>query len=427
MASLSQQAIVAAFLQVIGRPPTSAELQRVSQQAEAGLADATLRQILAGTGEASTALQALYPATVGRAVTGPELERGAGLLAQGFSLSDVRGFLAQSAEGQAAPGWAVQDVLGRAASAAEISGIRASLDRGASLVAVRRYLTGTSEGLTKINQLFETTLGRAPISDERTVNEYDNVQRALVNGSSLSSLRTVLLNSAEHRSLVASIYQHVVGRAATAPELQGVQQAQANGTPIAAIVTALGNSAEFARPIKAAYQAALGRDPTAVELAAARSEVVSGPASRLGITSEMLARQLTELSGARPMEAGGTIRIDPQTIAGVPGLIYGIFHNDALITAQPVFVSADIRGINTQAQIEGFKTATDIIQVQRAQAASFGDLTIQVTPSGYDPNFPRDFGRGHTTVAAPGGLQVYLYGVDGQPGNAVTAANFQFV
>ncbi len=393
--------------------------------------------------EAGQALSLAYQQVIGRTPTAAELALGVQQLQDGTPLSALRAFLATTGYAAAAIGTLYTDVLGRPVTAAELAGDERNLARGGSLAGLRSTLSTTAEAAGAVTRLFETTVGRIPTAYA----EVPRTQAALAAGASLSSLRNVLATSAEERNVIALAYQHVLGRASTVAELLATEQALVAGkTTIEAAEAALTRGAEFAAHVNAAFEAALGRPANAVELAADRSEILGlaqtqsleRPAA-LSIDSgsfsfKDLQTQLGQLQGGAPAVFGNTIQISPQTIAGSSGLVYGLLNNDALITAHPVSVRDEY---GTAAGnpfgddvINGFNPATDIIQLQGRQAASFEALAIQSRPAFFSPPTVDSTGTnnpGGTAITFAGGATIELTGVTGAPGNALTAANFRFV
>lgn len=543
----SDQALILAYNQVLGRDPAAAELALGEQQLQGGTPISAIRAYLATTGYATNLIGAIYDGVVAHAVSAPELASDQAYLAGGGDLASLRGYLAASNEAAGKLQWLYTDVVGRAITPGELGSDVAQISAGATLAGLRTYFATTSEATGKLQSLYETELGRAV-----TPGELASDEQLIANGSSLAAIRGYLSVSGEAVNAIERQYQADFPSAPAAADLVSGQLLLASGAslPFAAadavsstafreeFQSAFGNpasladilagtraladgaslpvavassptvvafinntyssllgiapssgdfnaveqqiasqfgsqppyipvsrspddsglvysdftnpdvdnqsyaypglpgnlvtataaaSSAFANDINTAFQAAIGRPANAVELAADRSELQLGhdASGQQGtVTIATLQTQIAELSGgAPPREAGqyDNVSITPQTIAGVPGQVYGLLHNDALIALQPAIIAASLSG--TQATyIQGFNPATDILQIESRQAAGYAALNVHelgVGSAGFNPASNAftevDVGRGATIIVE-------------SVSNAVpTAANFRFV
>lgn len=137
------------------------------------------------------------------------------------------------------------------------------------------------------------------------------------------------------------------------------------------------------------------------------------------MTLATLKAQIGELAGRASPQGmpGAFVQITPQTVAGTPGLIYGLLHNDALIASKPENVGA-YQSSGGYAYVVEFDTAHDVLQIESRQAANFGALHLTQSPA----NGPGQ--TGYARVDFGGGATITLYGVHEA---SLTAANFRFV
>lgn len=516
----SGQLLILTYKQIIGRPPTAAELTLGLQQLQSGTPISALRAYLATTGYAAAAVGQVYTNVVGRAVTAPELTSDDQDLANGGSLAGLRSYLANTNEAggkletlytdvvgrtittgeltgdEAAVGAGnatlaglrsyfattdeaagklqavYTDVVGRTATPTELSSIEAAIGAGTATVAgLRSYFATSTEAVGKLQSLYSAELGRAITPGELAAD-----QQVIANGSSLAAIRTYLSTSTEGVGAFDNEYKNAFGGLPGPADLLSGEQALAGGADLAsAVLRTPGNvpfidavfqsllgaapsaseeavaeqnlaidlrghggnisfattaatavaaaSPEFINAINASSQAAIGRPANAVELAADQSEL-GLPPSGIGytgytaITLATLKTQIAELSGGGPPQGVGDVRITPQTIAGIPGTVYGLLNNDALIsspyaTSQPRLLGNGI----SETGIIGFNLGTDVLQIETRQAANFGALKItqSVDPSMGFQNAQINLGGGATIILA------FI------PAASLTAANFRFV
>ncbi len=391
------------FLSVLGRAPAASDYPGLQQALAGGATLAGLRSYFATTAEAGNAVTAVFNQVLGRAPLPGDVAGAERSLAGGASLAGIRSYLSTTQEAANAITAVFNADLGRAPFAAELPGLEQALANGASIANFRSYFAGTTEAANAIIAVFQATVGRLP-----SAADIASIQGNFAAGWSVSGLRSVLAASAEEATTVTRAYQNDLGRAATPADIAASERYIAGGGTLQALQSSLVGSTEFANDVGAATQAALGRPANAVEIAADRSQVLSSYS-----TAATIRAQVAELSGGEPPPGNGAaIAISPQTIAGSgPNLVYGLLNNDAVISAHPLAVSDEAFGGLSSPSITGFNPATDLIQVQSRQEASFAALGI--TPI-----------NGGASVYVGNGAFIDLNGV--APAS-LTAANFRFV
>ena len=396
-------AILAVSSAVLGRASTAAEVAGAEQSLASGGSLANIRAYLATTGEAAGAISAVSSAVLGRASTAAEVAGAEQSLASGGSLSGVRAYLATTGEAANAITAVFNADLGRAPLAADLPGLEQALANGATIANFRSYFAGTAESANAITATFQQTVGRAP-----SAADIANIQADFAAGWSVSGLRSVLATSAEEGTDITRAYQNDLGRAASPADTAASEQYIAGGGSLQALQSSLVGSAEFASDINTATQAALGRPANAVEIAADRSQVLSSYS-----TAATIHAQIAELSGGDPPSGNGAVvAITPQTIAGSgPNLVYGLLNNDAALSAHPLTVLDEAGAGLSLPIITGFNPATDVIQLQSHQDASFAALSVSPITGG-------------TSIYVGNGASIDLNGI--APAS-LTAANFRFV
>ena len=349
-------------------------------------------------------INALYLSILGRPADAPGLANAVAAVGDGATLAQIAAGLASSPEGQAIIGVFYQAELGRAPDSDGLAGATSYLASGGTLSGLRSGLGTSAEAQSDLAAIYQTELGRAPDQPGLA-----NFEQFLAAGGSLAAVRASVAASPEAQDDLAGFYQAILGRAPDSGGLAYYTQYLAGGGSQSAILTGIINSQEVTSDISNAYQSALGHAANAVELAAGRSELASG------VSSAILQTELGELSGGpTPPFSFGVVSITPQTISGgAPNLVYSLNSNDALLASQPESVytydAANVGGAN----VVGFNPATDIIQVQLTQAASFADLHL--------------FAASATDTAltlGQGGSSLFLNGV---PETSLHASNFRFV
>ncbi len=473
------------YTDIAGRTVTAPELAADQGYLANGGSLAGLRSYFVTTTEAASKLQALYTDVVGRAVTAPELTADQKYLTGGGSLANLRSYFATTIEAASKLQALYTDVVGRPITASELSSDAAAIGAGiATLGGLRNYFATTTEAVGKLQSLYITELSRAVTPGELATDE-----QIIAGGGSLAAIRGYLSTSQEAvgaltvelqgafthslqapadlvsseqalaggASLAAAVvgttasstyinatYQSLLGVAPNAAQVSTIKQGIADyltkyypglynitgGHPNPPYVDVQGpilsvaaGSPEFTNDVNAAFQAAVGRPANAVELAADRSELSAG----FNINS--IRTQIAELSGGvppTPATAGQTIAITPQTIAGSPNFIYGLLHNDALISPFAVVSvfddltnpGGDFVHLTNGLASSKSDLAVDIFQIESRQAASFGDLSFsQVAGSGYTPT--------STVITFKNDPNITIT-VDA-PQTSLTAANFRFI
>ena len=348
-----------------------------------------LRSYFATTNEAVGKLQSLYSAELGRAITPGELPADQKLIADGSSLAAIRSYLSTSAEAVNAFYRLYYVAFSDRPAAADLLSGEQALAGGADLASA---VVGTPVTTPFINSVFRSSLGTLPSASE-----------------------------------VAAAEQNL------ATELRGPGSASLPpGTAAAATVAVAAASPEFTDAINAAFQAAIGRPANAVELAAERSELSAGLYSNgySEINLATLKTEIAELSGGAPPQGVFDVYITPQTIAGSPGTIYGLLNNDALMSSLHATVVPTLSGGVSVTDIFDFNVATDVIQIEGRQAASFSALRItEVREPPYEyrtghDRVPPQFYTTDTQINLGNSATIIL---DDTPSATLTAANFRFV
>lgn len=414
--------IQATYTGVLDRAADADEL-RLSQTA---LANGTRnfdaqRYDLATGSEALGKLATLYQVELGRPITLAEIGAGQEFLGYAATLSNIRTYLATSTEAAVAFLNAYQTLYGTAATPTALAGGEQSLAAGATLQAATAAnhsavlsTTSTADAVALL-RLFQTIFSVPATSTDLAASE-----AALAGGA---TLQASAVTNPPATAIVAADYQTLLGTAPSTSELAATQQAfgatPANGDHYAelnilqqAVTAAAAASPEFTSAINAAYQSAIGRPASAVEQAAARSELSlpqaafyydSAPPSP--VTLAKLTAQIAALGTGAATSGYGPIT--PQTIAGTPNYVIGLFNNDAIISP------------SSTASTSNFNPITDILQIESRQVASFAALNltqVNVNPQiGFTEYTKANLGSGGT---------LYL---DNVQQSSLTPANFRFV
>ena len=478
-------AVSQVYTDVVGRAVTAPELASDEQELANGGSLAGLRSYLATTKEADGKLEALCTDVVGRAITMGELTGDEAAIGAGATtLAGLRSYFATTNEAEGKLKSLYADVVGRAATRSELTGGEAAIGAGTvTLGGLRGYFAGTDEAAGKLQSLYSAELGRAITPGELAAD-----QQLIAGGSSLAAIRSYFATSAE---VVEAFYQRyyiafsdrppatdllsgeqalaggadlasaVVGASVTAPfiysvfesslgmppgasEVAAAEQDLATklrgpdsaslppGAAAVATIAVAAASPEFTNAINAAFQAAIGRPANAVELAAERSELSAGlfynGHTEINLTT--LKMEIAELSGGPPPQGVFDVYITPQTIAGSPGTIYGLLNNDALTSSSRAVAVATLSGGVSVTDIFNFNPATDVIQIESRQAASFSALRIAEVKeppygsrTGHD-RVPPQFYSTDTQINLGNSATIIL---DDTPLATLTAANFHFV
>ena len=430
----TQQALVLAYQQTIGRDPTVAELALNQQQVANGTSVATLRTYLANSGYAAAALAKLYTDMVGRAITSGELSSQQAALGAGTAtLAGLRNYFATTNEAVTKLHLLYTTELNRALTPGEAAADERLIAAGSSLAAIRSYLSMSAEAVRDLTAQFKTAFGTAPGSVDLA-----SAERALAGGAGQPA---AVAGTPASIPFVEAEYRLLLGVAPSAIQVNAIEQGirdhlvtpypgygTSAGTLAAqATTTAAAAAPQFANGINAAYQAALGRQASPLELAAAKSELGANPSNAYSpqetVTLATLKTQIAELSGGAPPQVGnaGTfVDIRPQTVSGTPGFIYGLPNNIVFLSPlQEHGVSAAFQGPGS-ASIGEFDTRHDILQIPKQQAASFSVLAFSQSATQADPGdfiYTTHIGlRSGATIDLPSTSQ-----------SSLTPANFQFV
>ena len=337
----------------------------------------------------------------------------------GTIIAQIRGYLSTSTEAATALLKQYQRTFSAPATLADLAGGEQALAAGASLqAAVAANHSATASSTSTDNAVQLLTLFQTVFKGPESLTDLATSEQALANGASLP---TAAVSNSYGLPLIADAYRHLLGIAPSAGEVAAVAEtfAQTVGTlhpteDADGLQEALNKTAaaspEFANAINASFQAAIGRPANAVELAAYRSELDSGAQSSFdrpynvqpAPTLPALQKEVAELSAgssATYSQLFGVAAITPQTIAGSPGYVYGLFGNDALISP-----SASARvGIG---YVGDFNPQTDVLQIESSQAASFGALDLKQTNPGQNGSQIL-----FTTVQLAGGAAIELANV----------------
>ena len=350
----------------------------------------------------------LYLQVLGRPADSTGLANATAALDAGETAGQLALALASSPEGlahQAAA--AYSNILGRPIDGSALANATAALGNGETLAQLQAALAASPEAAGDIGSIYQNELGRAP-----DMAGLQNAEQSLANGGSLPGLRSLVSTSAEAQSALTNLYQTELGRAPDATGLASATQYLANGGSLTALQSAVAGSPEVASDVNRGYQAALGHDANVVEQAAARSELASG------VPYIELQSELEQLSDPTVPYTAGNAAISPQTIAAgsSTSLVYSLGYNDALIASQPAKVFFGVRSGLLPATVFGFDPNSDVIEVQKQQAASFSALNIS------DDSYPASGPISLLTV--PNGGRTEIFGV--APAS-LHASNFQFV
>ncbi len=352
----------------------------------------------------SDSISALYLSVLDRPADTAGLAAAVAAVGNGVTLAQVAASLAASPEAQSDIANLYQTELGRASDSAGQANATQYLAQGGSLAVLRAGAATSPEVKADIAAIYQNELGRAP--DQAGQGYYEQY---LGNSGILAAVKAGIAASTEAQSALAHTYQTILGRTPDSGGLAYYTQYLAEGGSQSSILAAFVNSHEATNDISNAYQSALGHAANAAELAAGRSELASG------VPATTLQTELGELSGGpAPAFSEGGIVITPQTLSGSgPDLVYSLNSNDALLAGQPESVftynAAGLGGAN----VIGFNPATDIIQVQATQAASFTDLHLFAAS-------PSDT----AVTLGHGGTSLFLGNV---PETSLHASNFRFV
>ena len=430
----TQQALVLAYQQTIGRDPTVAELALNQQQVANGTSVATLRTYLANSGYADIALTQLYADVVGRSPRIDELQDHRSYLASGGSLGALRDYFSITNEAAGKLQSLYKTELNRAISPNELVVDERMIAAGSSLAAIRTYLSTSAEAIRGLAAQFQTAFGTAPGPADLA-----SAERALAGGASLPAAvagtpTSVPFVEAEYRLLlgvapsaaqVSAIEQGIVGH--LAKSYPGSSYGNSAGTLAAQATTAAAAATpQFTNAINAAYQAVAGRQASPVGLAAAKSEFGANPFNAYSpqetVTLATLKTQVAELSGGAPPQIGGagtSVYIRPQTVLGSPSFIFGLPNNVKLVSpSEANYVTATFQGPG-RASIDVFETSRDVLQIPKQLAADFSALAFSQTTVG-GPEYPQDT----THIGLHGGAIIDLSGISQ---SSLTPANFQFV
>lgn len=435
--------LTATFQAALGRPATPAEIASYGAMLRfdtpssepdvpsRGPPPVTLSDLKAQVN--TLGLQALYTAELGRAITTPEIYSDFGAFARGGTFAQLRGYLSTSTEAATALLRQYQTTFGVPATVAALSKGEQALAAGASLqAAVSANPPTAASPVSTADAVALLTLFQTVFKGPQSLADLAASEQALAGGASLAA---ATVSNPYGQSLIISAWTRLLGTAPSAADVAAVAQAFTQTVGATRIPTvdsdwlqealniAAGASATFANGINAALQTAIGHPANAVELAAYRSELDSGAQSSFGQylnvqpapTLPALQQQIAQL-GTGPSGSYAQLapiaRINPQTVAGVPGFIYGLFENDALITPSATTQTGTgyVGNLNLQ---------TDILQIERSQAASFGALNLVQTNPGQNGSQIL-----FTTVKLSGGASIELINVQKSD---LMPANFRFV
>ena len=295
-----------------------------------------------------------------------------------------------------------ESILGRAADPAGLANYVAAIDGGQSLAQVAAAISLSPESQDNIQDIYQAELGRA--ADEVGLTSFTN---ALAAGVPLSTVRAYVASSAEAQADINNLYTSVLGRAADAGGQAYFTQLLAGGASLTDVRMGLANSAEITNNITSSYLSLTGNVPSAVEIAAYHGELASGA------TYSLLQTELHELVGGSPPQNTSLVLTGvPETIAvSGPNVIYGLMNNDALLASAAEKVTLIYGGASGVAVLPDFNAATDILQIQTSQDASFAKLSFVAA--------------GGTTIIQLGGGAEFI--LPNTPESALQASNFRFV
>ena len=194
------------YNEVLGRNPSSTELQNASAAVAGGTSLSAIRSALAGSPEAQGDLTQLYRQIFARAATGGELAADTGQLAGGSSLQTVQLTLAQSPEAQTDLQTIYSNVLGRTPNGNELATFIGQLgDEQPSapadpngrpgLAGVRDIVAHSPDAQAVVTNLFENFPGTLQLGVKGrppTAAELVGMEDQLSNGATLSTLQSAL-------------------------------------------------------------------------------------------------------------------------------------------------------------------------------------------------------------------------------------------
>jgi hypothetical protein len=295
-----------------------------------------------------------------------------------------------------------ESILGRPADPAGLAGYVAAIDGGDSVAQVALAIASSPESQGNLQNLYESELGRAP--DQVGLASFTN---ALAAGVPLSAVRAEVAASPEAQADIDNLYTSVLGRVADSGGLAYFTQLLAGGASLADVKMGLANSAEITNDVTGTYVALTGQAPNPVELAAYHAELASGA------TYSLVQTELHQLTGGAPPQHISLILTGvPETIAlSGPNLVYSVLNNDALIASAAEKVTLIYGGTSGVVVLPDFNPATDILQIQTSQDASFAKLSFVAAGAA-------------TIVQLGGGGELILSNTSE---SALQAANFRFV
>lgn len=269
----SGQLLMLAYEQIVGRPPTTAELTLGLQQLQDGTPISALRAYLATTGYAAAAVDQVYTDVTGRAVTAPELASDEQSLADRGSLAGLRSYLATTNEAGGKLETLYTDVVGRTITTGELTGDGAAIGAGtATLASLRSYFATTNEAAGKLQAVYTDVVGRTA-----TPTELSGIEAAIgASTATVAGLRRYFATSNEAVNKLQSLYSAELGRAITPSELTADQQVIAGGASLAAIRTYLSTSTEGVNAFDNEYKNAFGDLPGPADLLSGEQALAGG-------------------------------------------------------------------------------------------------------------------------------------------------------
>ena len=279
------------------------------------------------------------------------------------SLSVVWSSLATSAEAEADLSNLYQTILGRAPDPVGLAGDTQYLANGGSLANVRLSIASSEEAKTDVEGFYQFELGR--VADAGGL---ASCRQVLSDADSLSNVRAAVAASAEAQTDLTGFYQSFLGRTADAGGSRRGHRTWrmvldcrhsdsvrhlpgGNGRRHRGLSTRVGPRSECGRGRRRAIRAAVGYYDVGLAGRARQTVGQADPALR------RLPRR----------DAKNRRRLKPN-------FVYDILNDDALIASQKQVVNPLFSGIGDGAVIGDFNVATDILQVQSRQVASFADL-----------------------------------------------------
>ena len=180
-----------------------------------------------------------------------------------------------------------QSVFGRAPNAQESAGWAEQIgDNGVTVAQLATVLADSPEGAARVSALYEQVLGRSSTGVSSSEIASGQAYLAQDEPNGLASLRASMASSAEAQAAIRTVYQNVLGRAASSTEVSTAENALANGATLADLYSSAAVSPELTVDLTSVYEGAFGTAPSAAALTFLRQQI-SGGAAYLQLTTAL--------------------------------------------------------------------------------------------------------------------------------------------